>query len=238
MNAFTRFILSIEQRCKVEQEYRRDVLSMFEPAPNAKLLDLGCNNGEFTLEVANIIGTRQVSGVEVVMESIEQARARGIECYQASLEDAKLPIEDGSFDVVCGNQVIEHIANTDGFVREIHRILRPGGYAIISTPNLASWACIIFLVLGWQPFPAPVSDDFPWAGTLNTQREGAMAGVMPGHKHVFTFKALREFLQCHGFRVERSKGTGLRPLPASLARMLVRFNTGRADIITVKVVKS
>ena len=50
------------------------------------------------------------------------------------------------------NQVIEHLADTDVFVAEIARVLEPGGYAVISTENLASWHNVFALVFGWQPF--------------------------------------------------------------------------------------
>ena len=64
----------------------------------------------------------------------------------------RLPYDDGTFDVVCSNQVIEHLSDTDTFVAELHRVLRPGGFAVTSTENLASWHNVASLTLGWQPF--------------------------------------------------------------------------------------
>lgn len=46
-----------------------------------------------------------------------------------------LPFADGSFDFVISFQVIEHIRRDDDFVREVHRVLRPGGQFIVTTPN-------------------------------------------------------------------------------------------------------
>lgn len=66
--------------------------------------------------------------------------------------DAPLPFEDGAFDLVVSNQVLEHLVDTDLFVSEIRRLLRPGGVAVVSTENLASWHNVAALVLGWQPF--------------------------------------------------------------------------------------
>lgn len=50
------------------------------------------------------------------------------------------------------NPVIEHLFDTDNFVSESFRILKPGGYTIVSTVNLASWHNIFALILGYQPF--------------------------------------------------------------------------------------
>ncbi|MFC1907642.1 class I SAM-dependent methyltransferase [Chloroflexota bacterium] len=150
MNIYTRFALLVEKYCNLDREYHRDVLSLFELSPQVELLDLGCGDGEYTLKVAEKIGTSDIFGIDVVKESVEQAKVRGINCYQADLDEAKFPFQDESFDAVCANQVIEHLSNTDGFIKEIHRLLKPGGYAVISTPNLAAWTSIVFLLLGWQ----------------------------------------------------------------------------------------
>ena len=236
MKIYTRVAILIAKYCSLDREYHRDVISLFEPGPRAKLLDLGCDDGEYTLKVAEKIGTSHVFGIDVVKESVEKANARGIDCYQADL-DGKIPFEDDSFDAVCANQIIEHLSNTDDFIKEIHRVLKPSGYAVISTPNLAAWHMIAFLLLAWQPHSADVSDYYFWAGRPHTPREESMGGKMPHHRRLFVLRALKDLLQHHGFTVEKSIGTGLRPLPTYLARMLVRFMTGRADIITVKVRK-
>jgi ubiquinone/menaquinone biosynthesis C-methylase UbiE len=129
MSLFIRLALLIQRYCDLDREYRRDVLSLFEPNPGAQLLDLGCGNGEFTMRVAERIGTSHVAGVDVGEQSVEQARARGVNCYLADL-NGRIPFEDESFDVVCANQIIEHLSDTDGFIKEMRRVLKSGGYAV------------------------------------------------------------------------------------------------------------
>ncbi len=76
------------------------------------------------------------------------------------------PFTDGTFDFVIANQVIEHVTDTDTFIKEVYRILRPGGVCICSTPNLASFHNIFCLILGYQPFTSHVSDKKEDCGTL------------------------------------------------------------------------
>ena len=68
------------------------------------------------------------------------------------------PLTNESVDVLHSNQVIEHLPRTDHFMPEVRRVLRPGGYALVSTNNLASCHNIVSLVLGLQPPPCHVSD--------------------------------------------------------------------------------
>ena len=64
----------------------------------------------------------------------------------------KFPIKDNSVDVVVSDQVIEHLTDVvDNFVKEIFRILKPEGYAVISTENLSSWNNLFALLFGYGP---------------------------------------------------------------------------------------
>ena len=60
------------------------------------------------------------------------ARSPRREISLASCEE--LPFADSTFDVIIGLELVEHISFLDEFAREIHRLLKPGGLAIISTP--------------------------------------------------------------------------------------------------------
>lgn len=224
---------------ELDREYRRDVLSLFEPNPEVSLLDVGCGGGEFTVKVAARIGTSNVFGIDVVKENVEQAKARGITCYQADLDEGRFPFEDESFDAVCANQIIEHLSKTDAFVREIYRVLRPGGYAVVSTPNLAALQCLVFLLLGWQPLPAHVSDESTRMGSP-IRRADSQDERMPGshHRRVFTLRALEEFLKYHSFDIERSVASGFFPLPAPIARLVCVLDRRHATNLAVKAHKS
>lgn len=237
MSLLSRLIGLLQKWGNLDREYRRDVLSLFEPNSEVMLLDLGCGDGEFTIEVAEKIGTSKVFGIDVVKEDVEQAKVRGVICYQADLDEAGFPFEDESFDVVCANQIIEHLSKTDGFIREIRRVLKVGGYAVISTPNLAAWHCIAFLLIGWQPYQADVSDEVFWAGRLHSQREESMRSTAH-HRRLFTLRALTQLVEYHGYTVCGSAGSGFPPFPARVARLASSVDKRHAFTITVKARKN
>jgi SAM-dependent methyltransferase len=115
------------------------------------LLDIGCWDGSRTVERGRIVGAGRLLGVEVSDEPARRATERGIDVARIDLEAEPLPWPDGSIDVVVCNQVLEHLKNIWLPMSEMHRVLRPGGRAILSVPNLGSLHNRILLAFGRQP---------------------------------------------------------------------------------------
>jgi SAM-dependent methyltransferase len=205
-----------------EEENRRAILAACHPRRGARLLDLGCGDGEFTMRVAQRVGAGEVHGVEFIEPVAELARARGVTVSQSSLGE-RLPYEDGSFDAIHSNQVIEHLPFTDHFLREIRRLLAPGGYAVVSTNNLASWHNVVSLALGWQPMPNHVSDEIIVGNPANFV-EGAPGAVGQNHLRVFTGRALAALAEFHGLKVELARTAGYYPLLERGTRLMNRLD--------------
>jgi SAM-dependent methyltransferase len=206
-----------------EDENRRVILSAMPPRPGATLLDLGCGDGAWTMKVAAHTRADRVLGVEFIEEFADRAARAGVEIVGADLGE-RLPLADGSIDVVHSNQVIEHVPKTDAFMREIARVLRPGGYALVSTNNLSSWHNIVSLMLGWQPPPCHVSDELI-VGNPGNIVEG-MESYSPGQTHlrIFTGRALAGLASHHGLRLEAKLAAGYYPVPVRIARLLARLD--------------
>lgn len=113
----------------------------FDQFPGKRLLEVGCGMGTDLLQFAR--GGAQVTGVDLTPRSIEISRHH-LELYgqtgSFAINDAeKLPFKDESFDVVYSNGVLHHTPDTAGAVREIHRVLRPGGLAKVMLYHRNSW---------------------------------------------------------------------------------------------------
>ncbi len=225
----------MQQRKNAYSKNLQNILNCLQVQEDARLLDLGCDDGKWTISLGRTVGTEHLHGVEIVEERRIQATKQGVDAIPANL-NGKLPYEDSLFDVIHANQVIEHLSDTDQFISEIFRLLKPNGYMIISTENLASWHNIFSLVLGFMPFSltnvtlktADLANPFaPHNG------EEFYETVSWLHKTVFTTKGLIHLFKLHGFEVEKIMGAGYYPF----GELFSRIDPYHAAFITIKAVK-
>lgn len=95
-----------------------------------KILDVGCGTGA-NLELLSEFGVAQ--GVDVSPDALAFCRHRGLEQVQLGAAE-KLPYEDESFDLVTGLDVVEHLDDDVAGLKEMKRVLKPGGSALIFVP--------------------------------------------------------------------------------------------------------
>jgi len=103
----------------------------FPPDHILKLLDIGSGKGNHLIGFAR--RGFSVCGVDKREECCESVPE--IPVHKVDIERARLPFKSDKFDVVFSKSVIEHVANADNFLKETFRVLRPGGMAIILTPD-------------------------------------------------------------------------------------------------------
>ncbi|HMD51324.1 MAG TPA: class I SAM-dependent methyltransferase [Solirubrobacteraceae bacterium] len=102
-------------------------------ATGDRALDVGCGEGRFAAELAR--RGVQVVGIDVAEEPLRRARAlhAGLDLRLVQAEGT-WPLADSSFDVVWAGEVIEHVADTAGWLSQVRRVLRSGGTLLLSTP--------------------------------------------------------------------------------------------------------
>lgn len=167
--------------------------------PNAKFLDIGCGDGKRTMRWARCVGTKDITGMDA------KDFGQPFKLVEGNI-DGGLPFEDSSFDVVISHHVIEHVSNTDQFVTEIYRVLKPGGYAGITTPNMAAGKVILELIFNRQPLWAHVSDWFFVGGKFTPEILEKHKGFL--HRRLFTLQGLISLLEYYGFIIESKKRHG------------------------------
>jgi SAM-dependent methyltransferase len=101
--------------------------------------DIGCRTGRQAAYYKEQAGIQEMHGFEISEVPLEIARQKGIVTHVWISGSSACPIENDFFDIVIAGDLIEHLVDTDAFLIELHRILKPDGYLLITTPNLAWW---------------------------------------------------------------------------------------------------
>jgi ubiquinone/menaquinone biosynthesis C-methylase UbiE len=146
--------------------------------PPGRLLDVGAYSGVF-VEAAKGRGW-DAWGLEPCRWAVDQARRRHLNMIEGSLDTVDL--EEQSFDVVTMWDVIEHVTDPLGQLRKLHRILKPGGMAVLHTMDLDS------------TFAKLMGSRWPW--------------LMEMHIYYFTPQTLGRMAERAGFKVVKARAEG------------------------------
>ncbi len=115
------------------------------PRPRT-FLDIGCATG-MLLQAMRGRGWI-VKGADICRESAAYGRRhRGVDIFPGTLHEAAFP--DESFSVIHFSHLIEHVPDPRGFLAEVLRILKPGGFAVVTTPNVDGFQARLFRS-GWR----------------------------------------------------------------------------------------
>lgn len=113
--------------------------------PNHTILDVGCGPGTITADLAALVPQGKVTGVDavegVLEKASEYASSKGVTNISFQTADANdLPFPDGSFDIVYCHQVLQHVKDPVGILREMRRVAKPGGVVAAREADYKSFA--------------------------------------------------------------------------------------------------
>lgn len=148
-----------------------------------RLLDIGCGAGNLLLAAQK--NGWEAQGLDVSLQAVEHVRELGFEVFHGELRNAQLPAEH--FDVITAAELLEHLPDPRAELREIARLLRPGGLFWTTTPHARGLAARV-LGLKWRCI------------------------TPPEHLQLFSVNGLTSLMFEVGFREIRLQTTGSDPI--------------------------
>lgn len=122
------------------------------------ILDFGAGTGTLAQALAATGQFERIVAIDLY--DYGAVRGQGVQWVLSSDLNEPVPLADDSFDVLVAVEVIEHLENPREVAREWHRLLRPGGLLIATTPNVESWRSLLSLVVRGH-FIAFTDRDYP-----------------------------------------------------------------------------
>jgi 2-polyprenyl-3-methyl-5-hydroxy-6-metoxy-1,4-benzoquinol methylase len=114
--------------------------------PGTPLLEVGCGRSEFARRLRAL--GQVVTVTDLNPTNIEFARTLGFAAHQLDLNRGLPPFVQAQFAGVVMLEVIEHVVSAELLLQDIYRVLRPGGFLILSTPNFAFWPNRLRILMG------------------------------------------------------------------------------------------
>lgn len=172
-------------------------LQRFFPELKGEVLDVGCGSKPYR---------EFIPAVRYVGLEYDTPRTRASFAADAYYDGRTFPFPDASFDAVLCSQVFEHVFTPEEFLREIHRVLRPGGRVLLTVPFV------------WDEHEQPHDFARYSSFALKSLLERAGFSVVAQHKSVADSRVLFQLANAYVYKLTRSENRALNWL-AMLALM-------------------
>jgi SAM-dependent methyltransferase len=185
-------------RNEADMAFKRRVRTIFEwiePTDGKLIYDCACGRG-FYLNMIRTVSRCKLFGLELDPEIVEKAGRNvshlpDVHVVRANIYDQPWP--DDMFDGIILSEILEHIEDDVRGLREVYRVLKPGGVVAITVPhaNYPFW---------WDPINKTLETLF------NTHiQHGPLAGIWANHVRLYTMELLRKAVLQAGFQIEEER---------------------------------
>lgn len=170
----------------MEEELMLEMLQEYSSEKNSKLkiLDVGCGSGTIAKRIQE--AGHIVKGIDFSEEALKRARERGINTAQCNLDEG-IPEASDSYDVVWEGDIVEHVFDPIGLLKESARVLKPNGQLFVTIPNDVGLVSRIKILFG-----------------ISHQEQMYRTSGFYKHHTFFTPSLIRFMLQKAGFRIIKS----------------------------------
>jgi len=165
-----------------------------------RFLEIGCSTGEMLAAAGSSF---MAMGVEADEKTGRIARAHGLDVFSGTLSDAGFP--DRHFDVAAMYHVIEHVSSPHEELRELRRIIKPGGWLVLETPNIAT-AWYRLLGARWRQ-------------------------IIPDHIFFFTPRTITRLCESSGFEARELRSVGKAMSVRLFINRLGRYHRPTANLL-------
>lgn len=183
------YVTSLRDDEEASQHRAEVVLELLEQedvSRESRIVDAGCGYGHLLRKLRER-GYERSLGIEAIGAAVNELAAEGLPAWHRDLEQGVGDIDDSSVDVAVCLEVLEHLYDPAGALREIRRWLRPGGLLVASVPNEYR------LTQRWKMLRGePIAD----------------VSMVGGHIKFFDWDAFPEMIESTGFRVVGRRAEG------------------------------
>lgn len=175
-------------------EFYDRVLGVVGSLSGLRVIDVGCGDGTLLEKAAARWPTAELWGVDVV-PSERPIQRRGIRVVVADLR-GDLPFQNQSMDLVISTETLEHLVDPDRCLKEMRRIIRPGGRVVVTIPNATGY--FPFHYLGWKIPTRKLREKFlPYEHPANTRQPVDT---------LYEFHEIMGLIHRNGFEIRRLVG--------------------------------
>ena len=139
------------------EENLERILKFCSDKIQGRVLDVGCGDGFFTAQILQRFNLKNVYGLDISSKAVDLARLKHpeIKFQQGALNH--IPEETNSIDSVTMIEVIEHLVDIEGTLKELFRVMKPGGILLITTTDFNWLKQVIIAIFFFEKYFYPTN---------------------------------------------------------------------------------